>query len=215
MKRLLIPIMILCILISGCLGNDAETETFEGELTDLIVPLDDLPWGYVIKTHYGGETKVIGTLDELAVDDDGVLHISYEDSINDGQSVRSTSVSLGIGRYGLDSVEEKLVEGVKLIEDNFMEVMEATEAGTIDGWENGGVETVEHEAIGDRSYVLKVTKCYDHIGPNPEDYAECDTSYYIVFMKKDVLVGFTLDNRDPRLDLDDFISLARDVADRI
>jgi len=211
MKRLLIPVLILSILFSGCISGD--DGTYEGELEDLLIAQENLPKGYVLDNDQNFEESE----DELKfLDKYGFvesLGIRYLYTISEGDPEMFYSLTTPLEQQVSRFDKEGVIQFFDYICQGIYTIWGTPVTEQLNEYPHT-FESYEHETIGDLSYLAIVNM--DAYDPEDPDYPFTDfTSYQLIFIKKDVAVKMDCNVYDGSLGAEELIDVARDIADRI
>ena len=205
MKRIIIPILIMCILFSGCISGEDDTGTYDGDLGDLLIDQAYLPDGYLPDDCIGGDTDYSEDLAEYGYIEDARVY--YKITIENEDSVTETMFFQNVIRFD----KEKAADYLEHITSFTEEWYTITANETAEDW-SSTYEPYEHDTIGDVSVVAIATIIRD----TEDDSAFANSQqYYVSFVKKDIAVNIQGNDSDERLGIEELIDLARDIADRI
>ena len=205
MKRIII-LIIVCIMISGCIGNDTDTGTYGSQLEDLLISQADLPDGYAPDDSIGADSDYSESLAEYGYIEDAKAY--YKVTIKNEDSVTGTIFTQNVIRFDKD----KAVDYLEYITSFTEQWYTVTAAEMNEDWGSSTYELHEHDTIGDISYAAIVTITRDN---ESDSTFSNNIQYYVSFVKKDIVVNIKGDNTDERMGIEELVGLARDVAERI
>lgn len=195
----LVGLLVLAACVSGCVTG-AESTSYEGTLTELTMDTSMLPEGWY---DYVETAETDNCVDPVK----NAVTIDVAHAYNPGDGYITAHFIQNVTLVAEDDVMSFFNEQVASLQEQFGNAWYEQHEGEV------SLAEFAHEAIGDASFACTVE--IDEIVDAEEDVHEQTTTYYIVFVNKDVVVSMQCNEYPSLVGLDELILISADIAERI